>query len=75
MQRKIRDTNCHNLWNYCLYTSKYRGAAHKYKFIIKELAEGFQEQFNCLGKKQNRERQNFFSADWKRNFTKLLKYL
>ena len=62
MQRKNHDTNCHKLYKYCLYTSKYRGAVHKYKFTIKELAEGFQEQFKCHGEKQKRKIQNFLKA-------------
>ena len=77
------DTKYHKFRDHCLYTEKYKGAAHSicnlryetlkevpiifhsgstydYHFIIKELAEKFEGQFECL--EENTEKYITFSV-------------
>ena len=45
------------------------GSAYDYHFIIKELAEKFEEQFECLG--ENTEKYVTFSVIIKKQITKI----
>ena len=45
----------------------HNGSTYDYHFIIKELAEEFEGQFECLG--QNTEKYITFSASIKKNLT------
>ena len=67
----------HKVRDRCHYTGKYRGAVHDicslistydYHFIIKDLAEEFEGEFECLG--ENAEKYITFSVPIKKEITK-----
>ena len=76
--------NC-QVRNHCHYTGKYKGAAHNisneipvvfhngsnhdYHFIIKELANEFEEKFECLG--ENTEKNKTFSIPMEKEVIKI----
>ena len=47
----------------------HNGSIYDYHFIIKELAEKFEGEFECVGEKTERKH-NFFSANQKGNYRK-----
>ena len=74
---KMKFKLCKKVRNHCHYTGKFRGAAHSpnpvkihngskydYHFIIKELAEEFKGEFECLG--ENTEKYISFSVPIKK---------
>ena len=80
-----KDKNYQKVREHCHYTGKPRGAAHStcnlkfnvihnssnydYHFIIKELANEFEEQFECFG--ENKEKNKTFSIPMKNEIKKI----
>ena len=48
----------------------HNSSTYNYHFIIKELAEEFEGEFECTYRKKYREMQNFFSTNQKGNYKK-----